>query len=73
MVLLEHVRVAALHLALDDLRPQVFRLNGCPASALSFLLLLESLECLTLDCCEALGFVGTEQGPFSLFYDTLHE
>mmetsp|Transcript_12173 Transcript_12173/g.26968 ORF Transcript_12173/g.26968 Transcript_12173/m.26968 type:complete len:510 (+) Transcript_12173:311-1840(+) len=72
-VLVEHVRSARLHLALQDLEPQLLRRNSLPSAALSLVLLIQSLEIRAIRILQPWGFVGAEQGPRPLSLHALHE
>ena len=72
-VLVEHVRCASLDLRFEDFEPQILRLDGLAAFAFCFVLRVELLECGAVVVGQARAFVGTHQGPFPVFFHTLHE
>mmetsp|Transcript_23001 Transcript_23001/g.55770 ORF Transcript_23001/g.55770 Transcript_23001/m.55770 type:complete len:384 (+) Transcript_23001:718-1869(+) len=73
LVFVEHVRSPRLHLALEDLEPQLLCRNGLPAAALGLVLLVQGLEIRAISVLEPGGFVGTEQRPRPLSLHSLHE
>ena len=72
-VLVKHVRRARLDLALEDLEPQVLRLDGLAALAFCFVLRVERFKLRSPAVGQTWASVGAHERPIAVFFDALHE
>ena len=72
-VLEEDVGRAGLDLALEDLEPEVLRLDGAAALAGGLVAFVQRLELLSPGVGQAGALVGAHQGPLAALLHALHE
>jgi hypothetical protein len=73
MVFVEHEGVASLGLGLENGVPQLLGLDGLTATALTFILLIQSLEFVTVAVGQARALVRTHESPLAVLLNPLHE
>lgn len=73
VVLEEHVGGTGLNLSIEDGEPKLLSLDGLAAFAFLLVLLVESLELLTVAVGKARTLVGAHEGPVSVGLDALHK
>jgi hypothetical protein len=72
-ILVEHEGVSGLGLGLEDGIPELLGLDRLTTLALPLILLVQSLELLTIAVGKTGTLVGAHEGPFTVLFDTLHE
>jgi len=72
MILVNHEGSTSLDLSLNDCIPKLLSRNGLAGSSFLLILLVESIELVTIDIDKTRCLAGTEQGPLAIGLDTLH-
>lgn len=73
VILVEHEGVTSLGLSLEDGIPELLGLHGLTTLAGLLILLVQSLELLTVAVGKTGTLVGTHEGPVTVLLNTLHE
>lgn len=72
-ILVKHERVSSLSLSFEDGVPKLLGLDGLATLAFLLVLLVESLELVTVNISKTRALVGAHQCPVAVLLNTLHE